>query len=38
MEEQYKCGCVNYGDYKFKLCSEHRDLILDNENAQVDND
>lgn len=29
MEEEFKCGCVNYGEYRFKLCDKHRDIILD---------
>lgn len=29
MEERLKCGCINYGDFKFKLCDKHRDIVLD---------
>ena len=29
MEEKFKCGCVNHGDFEFKLCDKHRGMILD---------
>ncbi len=28
-EEEFKCGCINHGNYEFKLCDKHRDLVLD---------
>lgn len=29
MSEEFKCGCINYGDFKFKLCNKHRNMVLD---------
>ena len=28
--EEFNCGCVNHGNYEFKLCDEHREMVLDN--------
>jgi len=27
--DEFKCGCVNHGNYEFKLCDKHRDIVLD---------
>ena len=26
--DKFKCGCVNHGNFEFKLCDKHRDLVL----------
>lgn len=29
LEEEFNCGCINHGNYEFKLCDRHRNMILD---------
>jgi hypothetical protein len=29
MKEEFICGCVNHGNFEFKLCDRHRDMVLD---------
>jgi len=37
--EEFKCGCVNHGNFEFKLCDKHRDMVLDDitESEEEDN-
>ena len=39
MEEKFKCGCVNFGNFEFKVCHKHREFLLDAiEKEELEND